>query len=482
MKATTQTLVIGAGQAGLSLSRYLTLAGHDHVVLERGRMGERWRSERWDSLTLLTPNWLNRLDGSPPHAEPDGFLGREAFVDYLESYARSFAAPVHEGVSVLSVGRAAGGFGVETDAGAWLARNVVIATGDSDIPAIPPVAASVPPGILQLPTSRYASPAALPPGGVLVVGAGPSGQQVALELRRAGREVVLAVGRHARIPRRYRDRDVWYWLSVLGLLDQTIDEAADEEASRRAPSLPLSGARGGEQLDLAVLSEAGVVIAGRLEGFDGPRALFADDLAFTTGEAERRLRRLLTNIDSHIATVAGARGMPDAEEITEVKLPAAPRMLDLGVAGVSTVLWATGYRRAYPWLDVPGMLGADGEIRHKRGVTPAPGLYVLGLRFQHRRQSHFIGGIGEEACFLTARILDAPRRCRRPLRGFHGAPASSASRIATVRAPSPRRSRPNASSIPSRSVKCETVLATSKRPSATRPASSAISWAGLPEP
>lgn len=260
----TQTLVIGAGQAGLALSRHLTAAGHPHVVLDRGRIGERWRSERWESLALLTPNWLNRLPGSPPHADAHGFLTREELVGYLDAYARSFAAPVREHVTVRSVERAGRRFRVQTDRRNWLAENVVIATGDADLPHLPPVAAAVPAGIERLHSSAYRSPERLPPGGVLVVGAGPSGQQLALELRRSGRHVVLAAGRHARLPRTYRGRDIFEWLEALGELDRTVDELPDPAAARRGQSVPLSGRGGGEPLDLAVLQAAGVTLAGRL--------------------------------------------------------------------------------------------------------------------------------------------------------------------------------------------------------------------------
>jgi putative flavoprotein involved in K+ transport len=414
---TTQTLVIGAGQAGLSLSRYLTRAGHDHTVLERGQIGERWRNERWSSLSLLTPNWLNRLPGSPAHADRDGFLYRRAFVDYLERYARSFAAPIVEEAAVLAVEQAWKGFRIATDDGVWQSRNVVIATGDSDVPSIPAISSAAPPGLRQLHGSGYRTPHGLPPGGVLVVGAGPSGQQLALELRQAGRDVVLAVGNHTRVPRRYRGRDIWHWLAELGELDRTIDEVADEDASRRAPSLPLSGANGGEHIDLGVLGDAGVVIAGRLAGFAGSQALFADDLDWTTSEAERRMRRLLARIDQHVEEAGLEAELCPARPVPPVTLPAPPRAIDLAASGFSTVLWATGYRRDYRWLRIPEALDADGELRHTRGVTPVPGLYALGLRFQHKRKSHFIGGVGEDARYLAGCLTGGfcpyvPRRKR----------------------------------------------------------------------
>jgi putative flavoprotein involved in K+ transport len=398
---TTDTLIVGAGQAGLALSHYLSRTRHEHVVLDRGRIGERWRSERWESLRLLTPNWLNRLPGSAPHADRNGFLGGPAFVTYLERYAGSFSAPVLEEVSVLEVAEDGDGFVVDTDSGAWRARTVVLATGWADEPRLPAVAAAAPDSVVQLHSSRYRSPDRLPPGGVLVVGAGPSGQQLAAELQRSGREVTLAAGRHARIPRRYRGRDVFSWLAQTGTLDQTLADVPDEREAARSPSLVLSGANGGEHLDLATLDALGVVVTGRLRGFSGGHALFADDLQTTVREADGKMRRVLARLDGRI----GAAG--PAEPLRGQSLPRGLPALDL--SNVSTLIWATGYRRSYPWLNVDGVLGGDGEIRHRRGVTAVPGLYALGLRFQHRRKSHFIGGVGEDARFLAG-VIGSPVR------------------------------------------------------------------------
>ena len=413
----TGTIVVGAGQAGLALSRYLTRAGHEHVLLERGRIGERWRSERWDSLTLLTPNWLNELPGPLRHADPDAFLGRAEFVDYFEHYASSFAAPVHEGVSVLEVVRARGAFCVDTDAGAWHAANVVIATGFADEPGVPVVAAATPRALLQLHSSRYRSPAQLPPGGVLVVGAGPSGQQIAAELRQAGRPVTIAVGRHAQMRRSYRGRDIWCWLDAIGSNDQTLADVPHERDGTRALSLVLSGANGGRQLDLGVLAGLGATVSGRLKGFSGRHALFADDLEATVERSECRMRRVLERIDRHVDGLPEDE-QPPVEPIPAVELPRGPRALDLEAANFSTVIWATGYRRSYPWLNVD-VLGADGELEHHRGITDVKGLYALGLRFQHRRKSHFIGGVGDDARFLAS-LLTARRAAPVALRARDG--------------------------------------------------------------
>jgi putative flavoprotein involved in K+ transport len=392
------TLIIGAGQAGLALSRRLSDAGQDHVLLERGQIGERWRSERWESLSLLTPNWLNVLPGSDAHADPHGFLRARELISYLEHYAASFSAPVLERTTVLEVRRSGNGYKVRTTAGNWAARNVVLATGDCDTPALPRIAADTPVGTRSLHASRYRRPSALPSGAALVVGAGPSGQQIAAELRRAGRDVVLAAGGHARVPRRYRGRDIFDWLRMSGALDRTLDEVPDPGAAKRARSLPLSGAGGGEQIDLAVLRGLGVVIAGRLTGFRGTEALFADDLPESVGAAEDRMRRLIGRLDA-FATETDE----PAEPIPPVELPAGPRSLDLG--GFGSVVWATGYRRTYPWLRVP-VLDESGEVIQRRGATPAPGLYTLGFKFQWRRRSHFIGGVGDDAAYLAERIVE----------------------------------------------------------------------------
>lgn len=417
----TETVVIGGGQAGLALSRELTLEGRPHVVLERGRLGERWRSERWDSLTLLTPAWASTMPGQPAPEDPDAFLTKSAFVDGLEAYAASFAAPVVEGVRVVGVERARVGFRVATDRGVVSARNVVLATGDCDVPRLPGAAADVPSGIVSLPSNRYVAPDRLPRGGVLVVGSGPTGQQLALELVRHGRDVTLAVGRHTRMPRRYRGRDVWRWLSDLGDLDVSIDDVPDPGAARRAPSLPVTGVNGGEELDLGVLQRAGVAVTGRLLGFDGAVARFGDGLPADLADADRRMRRLLGRIDALAA--ADGDGLAAApSRIPAVEVPRALRQLDLRARGVGTVLWATGYRRSYPWLQA-SVLDERGDVVQHHGVTPVDGLYTLGMKFQRRRRSHFIDGVGEDARFLVERIVARARPARRSARAGHGGEA-----------------------------------------------------------
>lgn len=366
---TTDTIIIGAGQAELALSWYLTRTGHEHVLLERGRVGERWQSERWDSLALLTPNWLNELPGFGCRADRDGFLSRSAFVGSLESYGCSFSAPVLEGVSVREVdesperfpsGYRRGDVACAQRRPRHRFRGQAVRAGR---------AAGAPRSLLQLHSSGYRSPGQLPPGGVLVVGAGPCGQQLAAELRRSGRSVLLAAGRHARMPRRYRGRDIWHWLAASGSLDETIDDVPHERDASRSPSLVLSGANGGEQLYLASLAALGVIVTGRLTGLSGRHAIFAENLRAAVRDSDERMRRVLSKIDRYINDLrtGEARGV---ERIPAVTLPPALRTLDLEGSKVSTVIWGTGYRRSYPWLNVD-VLGGDGEIAHRRGVTAA---------------------------------------------------------------------------------------------------------------
>lgn len=396
-----ETVIVGAGQAGLALSH--CLGAREHIVLERGRVGERWRSERWDSLTLLTPNWLNTLPGADPLPDPDGYLDRAGVVEHLETYAA--CAPVLERTTVLGVRQDAHGYRIATDGGELRSRNVVIATGDCDVPRMPVAAAGAPGFLHQLHASRYRNPAELPDGGVLVVGAGPSGQQIAAELLRAGRRVVLAAGRHARMPRRYRGSDAFVWLHALGQLHVHVDDVRDLAAAKRTPSFPLSGTRGGESLGLDVLAQLGAVVTGRLKGFAGSHAIFASDLGRHVADAEARMRRTLVMVDRHIEVTGTAAGPADAP--SPVVLENGPSSLDLG-GNIRTVLWATGYRRAYPWLRVP-VLDTAGELVHREGVTAALGLYALGLRFQRTRSSHFLAGVGDDAAQIARAIESGDR-------------------------------------------------------------------------
>lgn len=406
MKA-IDTVVIGAGHAGLAVSKRLTEAGRDHVVLDRGRPAESWRSARWDSLRLLTPNWMSRLPGwSYRGNDPEGFMAASELVEYLASYARSFGAPVQPWTAVTDVRPADGGYLVATTADVWAARNVVVAAGPR--PWVPEaVAAGLARDIRQLHTNRYRNPAALPDGGVLVVGASASGVQVAAELRKAGRHVVLAVGTHTRLPRRYRGMDVMWWLEQLGMLDRTVDDVGDVREVRREPSSQLTGGHGGQGLDLGTLRDLGIVVAGRLSRVDGHRVSFAADLPATTAAAEARLRRTLARVDEHVATVGLDAEVPAPDDIPPVVLTGGPESLDLRASGISTVVWATGFQFRYPWLNVPVVDGA-GEIKQYKGVTSSPGMYVMGLRFMYRRNSQFIDGARHDARSVVQHLTGAP--------------------------------------------------------------------------
>lgn len=399
----TDTVIIGAGHAGLAMSRCLAARGLDHVVLERGSVGQRWRTARWDSFRLLTPNWLSRLPGwvyAGP--EPDGFMTAAEFADHLSGYARSFDAPVRPHTPVTRVERTPIGFRVCTDRGDWATRTVVIATGYHSRAKVPDLAAGLAPGIAQITASHYRSPSSLPDGGVLVVGASASGVQIAYELALAGRRVVLAVGGHTRLPRRYRGRDILWWLDRTGALDRDIDHVPDAAAARAEPSLQLVGTSDGRGVDLGVLRATGVRLAGRLRTLDGTVAGFAGDLADTIVAAQDRLIRVLGEIDRYAAATPGtAAGPPDPPPA--IAAPATPSTVDLRRAGISAVVWATGFRPSYPWLAVPA-LDPDGRIRHRRGVTAVPGLYAIGLRFQSRRNSTFIDGARHDAAYLADRV------------------------------------------------------------------------------
>jgi putative flavoprotein involved in K+ transport len=400
------TVVIGAGQAGLAMSYWLSAAGTDHVVLERGRTAERWISERWDSLRLLTPNWMTRLPGlEASFDDPHGFMSRDELVDLLGAYAESFGAPIRHGVTVTSVGHREDGFEVGFEGGSILAKNVVIATGHCGRPLVPEFALRLHPAIHQLHASRYRRPADLPPGGVLVVGAGASGLQIADELASSGRTVVLASGRHARAVRRYRYRDLWWWLDLIGSLDETVDDVANVEAARNTPSLGLTGWDGGRDIDLGTLARVGVTVAGRVVDLSGRMAVFGTNLAADMARSEKRLRALLDRFDAAALERGRDAELGHPSRPMPIRLSEhleGPRSLD----GIGTVVWATGYRRSYPWLRIGNVLDGGGELVHRRGVTPVDGLYVLGLRFQWTRGSHFIDGVGEDARFLAEHILD----------------------------------------------------------------------------
>lgn len=407
------TLIVGGGQAGLAMSRCLAERGVEHVVVERGRVGERWRSERWDSLTLLTPRWQSRLPGfHAREGDPHGYMTRDEVIALLDRYAASFAAPVESGVAVRAVGADGARFRVATDRGSWRAANVVVATGDCDRPYVPEAAKRLSPSIRQVVPTRYRTPRELPGGGVLVVGASATGVQLADEIHASGRTVTLAVGSHLRLPRVWRGRDILGWLDAAGILDESAADVRDLEASRRQPSFQLVGGSDRATLDLPALAAKGVRLTGRLAGIDGNRVAFHDDLAASTLRADARLARLIGRLERFVERAGLGREVAPAEPVAPFAPPPAPVALDLAAEGISTVVWATGYRRSYDWLRLP-VLDGRGEIRHRGGVVDHPGLYVLGLRFLRRRNSSFLDGVGADAAALADHLL--ARRSPRPL-------------------------------------------------------------------
>jgi putative flavoprotein involved in K+ transport len=319
---------------------------------------------------------------------------------------------VEENTTVLRVEPAREGFRVETDRGRWSSANVVIATGYSDVPFVPRFGARLSAHIVQLTPSRYRNPQSLPEGGVLVVGASSSGIQLADEIHRSGRPVTLAVGRHTRMPRRYRGRDILWWLDRMGIFDERIADFRDEERSRRQPSLQLVGRADRGSLDLPGLEAAGIRLVGKALDADRGRLWFADDLIAYTAAADVKLASLLARIDEFVAREGMSRRVDDPEPFVPFQWPApAPTELDLEASGIRAVVWATGFHRHYPWLKLP-VLDGRGEIRHRGGVTDVEGLYVLGLQFLRRRKSSFIDGVGDDAAELTEHLMSRRLTCR----------------------------------------------------------------------
>jgi putative flavoprotein involved in K+ transport len=399
----TDTIIIGGGQAGLAMSRCLTDQSIDHVVLERGRIGERWRSERWDSLRLLSPNWHSRLPRWDYHGEkPDEFMTVPHYLRHLERYAQSFAAPVQSGTTVRAVERLyADRYRVTTDNGVWAASNVVIATGFCDRPRVPELGAALPPDIIQLVPSHYRNPGQVPEGDVLVVGASATGLQLAEELAAAGRGVTLAVGTHIRTPRRYRGRDIIFWMDAIG----AFAAAADSREERKTPPPQLVGSPENRDLDLGTLQGKGVRLTGRAVGVQGNRVVFADDLEEKIAAANAQMTQLLAKIDGFIASAGSGEHAPVSDPPAPIEPNPAPLTIDVRADRIRTVIWATGYERRYPWLKIPALDGR-GEIRHTGGVTPFPGLYVLGIRFQRRKDSNLIDGVGRDAEFLSRHLAE----------------------------------------------------------------------------
>ena len=368
------------------------------MVLERGEVANSWRCERWDSLRLLTPSWQSRLPGQRYHGpDPDGYMTMGEVTEFIERFAVASRAPVRTGTNVTSVRRTEDGYQVTTSQGDFCCPTVVIATGACNQPTVPPFAAAVPGPVEQLTTFDYRDPAKLPEGGVLVVGASATGVQLAAELQRSGRPVTLAVGEHVRLPRTYRGRDVLWWMDASGVWDQRYDEIDDLTRARRLPSPQLVGTPERTTLDLNGLASMGVELVGRWAAVRDGHALFSGGLRNMFSLADLKMRRLLDTFDEWAGSHGRDAEVGSAERLTPTRAPESARLqLDLRSGEIRSVVWATGFRPDYCWLDVPA-LDAKGQLRHEGGVADSPGLYALGLPVLRRRKSTFIYGIEDDA-------------------------------------------------------------------------------------
>jgi putative flavoprotein involved in K+ transport len=398
-----EVLVVGAGQAGLAMSEHLSERGISHLALERHRVAERWRSERWDSLVANGPTWHDRFPGLEFDLDPDVFASKEQVADYFVAYAEKIAAPIRCGVEVTSVKKNVGrpGFRVETSDGIFDARYVVAATGPFQRPLIPAV---IPDGtgLLQIHSSSYRNPQQLPEGAVLVVGAGSSGVQIADEIRKSGRQVYLSVGPHDRPPRRYRGRDFVWWLGVLGKWDASTPPLGAEHVT-----IAVSGANGGHTVDFRALAASGITLVGRTVSFSDGTLRFAPDLGDNIRNGDANYLSLLDEADAYVErngldlpAEPDARVLaPDPEDVTNPVTE-----LDLAAAGVTSIVWATGFAVDYSWLQVDAF-DESGRPKHQRGVSSEPGVYFLGLPWQSRRGSSFIWGVWHDAKYLADQIL-----------------------------------------------------------------------------
>ena len=411
------TVIVGAGHAGLAMSRCLADRAIDHVLLERGEVAHTWRTERWDSLRLLTPNWQSRLPGLRYEGDdPDGYRTLPEVVDFIAGYAKAIAAPVRTHTTVTAVQAEESGYCVRTDRGDWHCRTLVLASGACNVARLPAFAARVPASVATLTAQSYRNPAQVADGGVLVVGASSSGTQIAHELQRAGRAVTLAAGEHIRAPRVYRGKDLEWWMDAAGVLDERYDQVDDVARARRVPSLQLAGTPDRSTLDLNALTDIGVRLTGRLAGILDGKAQFAGSLRNMCAMSDLKMGRLLDLIDEW----AQRNGLDDTVEPPD-RLPptrveeAPPLGMNLAKDGIKTIVWATGYRADYSWLELP-VLDRKGYVTHDGGIVSAPGVYLMGMQFLRRRKSALIDGAGDDARDLSAHLaayldtsMDLPR-------------------------------------------------------------------------
>ena len=406
-----ETLVIGGGQAGLAMSYRLKQRGLSHLVIERGRIAERWRSERWDGLRFQFPNWSVRLPDFPfPHIDPDGFATSQQIIDFIEAYAAFVAPQIRCGIAVTRLRRRddTAGFVAETSSGAIEAENVVVATGPYQRPLVPHLLDDDT-GLFQVHASRYLNPDQLPSGAVLVVGAGASGAQIAEELSRARRKVFLSVGQHSRLTRRYRGHDLIWWLA-----EMRIDQTPVEERGPRRLLPVISGAYGGQTVDFRRFAAEGIMLLGRVVTAKDGMLDIAPDLAANLADGDLRYTTFLDMVDAYVER----RGLdcPD-DPSARTALPDPPcvsaplRRLDLRAEGIRSVIWATGYGVDFSWIDLP-LFTARGEPVHVHGITDVPGLYFLGLQWLSKMSSSFLSGVGDDAARLADHIASRGKKAR----------------------------------------------------------------------
>jgi putative flavoprotein involved in K+ transport len=400
------TVVIGAGHAGLAMSRCLGERSIDHVVLERGEIAHTWRTERWDSLRLLTPNWQSRLPSFSYNGDdPDGYRTVAEVIEFIASYAEVISAPVLTHTTVTSVRSTETGYLVRTDQGDWLCRAIVVASGACNAADVPGFANKVPRSIMQLTAQDYRNPEQLADGGVLVVGASSSGTQIANEIHRSGRPVSLSVGEHIRAPRVYRGKDLEWWMDAAGVLDERYDEVDDISRARRVASLQLAGTPDRSTLDINALTEIGVKLVGRIGGIteDG-KAQFSGSLRNVCALSDLKMGRLLDRIDEWAQEngLDDTANPPHRPPPTRVE-PAPPLGMNLASGEIKAIIWATGYRPDYSWLEVP-VLDHKGRLQHDGGVVSSPGMYLMGTQFMRRRKSALIDGAGDDARDLSAHL------------------------------------------------------------------------------
>jgi putative flavoprotein involved in K+ transport len=399
-------VVIGGGHSGLAMSKCLSDRGVDHVVLERGEVANSWRTQRWDSLRLLTPNWQSRLPGHAYVGEdPDGFMSMPEVISFVRGYADVVAAPVQTDTTVTAVRAAGDQYLVVTDQGTWTCRSVVLASGPCNLPGVPDFAEAVPRAIDMVSPLDYRNPDQLADGGVLVVGAAATGVQLADEIHRSGRPVTLSVGEHVRMPRTYRGRDIQHWMDVTGRLDERYDQVEEILRARGVASPQLVGTPERSTLDLNALTSIGVSLRGRLGTIRDGVAKFSGGLGNHCALADQKLGRLLDDIDEWV-TLKGLDAEVAAPErqARTVIAPHVPLTLDLGSGEIRTIVWATGFKPDLSWLELP-VFDDRSRLRHDGGVVDAPGVYLLGSTFLRRRKSSFIHGAGDDAAELSDHLV-----------------------------------------------------------------------------